>query len=244
MLCEDASSSGVKWNLDIVRRTLEIDYYTDMLCVWAYLAQIKVDELQKEFGERLLIHHKYLNLFGNTRHKIAAMENGFAGYSQHVREVVAHFPHVSVHERIWLDAAPCSSLPVHLVLKAVQILHQEGQLAPLQVNNRSIPVELSWRLREAFFQRGENISDWQCLASYLEALDISLEQVQALLGSGRAAAALCLDMQEQNERGIEGSPTFLLNEGRQKLYGNVGYRVIAANVQELLEREVDLPDWC
>ena len=33
---------------------------------------------------------------------------------------------------------------------------------------------------------------------------------------------------------IEGSPTFVLNEGRQKLYGNVGYRVIEANIRELL----------
>ena len=33
---------------------------------------------------------------------------------------------------------------------------------------------------------------------------------------------------------IEGSPSFVLNEGRQKLYRNIGFRVIEANIQELL----------
>jgi hypothetical protein len=33
---------------------------------------------------------------------------------------------------------------------------------------------------------------------------------------------------------IEGSPSFVLKEGRQKLYGNVGFRIIEANIQELL----------
>jgi len=31
---------------------------------------------------------------------------------------------------------------------------------------------------------------------------------------------------------VQGSLTFLLNEGRQRLYGNVGYSVIEANIKE------------
>jgi hypothetical protein len=33
---------------------------------------------------------------------------------------------------------------------------------------------------------------------------------------------------------IEGSPSFVLNEGRQKLYGNVGLRIIEAKIQEII----------
>ena len=41
------------------------------------------------------------------------------------------------------------------------------------------------------------------------------------------------------------SPTFILNEGRQKLYGNVGYRVIEANLQELLKSpDASQASWC
>ena len=44
---------------------------------------------------------------------------------------------------------------------------------------------------------------------------------------------------------IEGSPSLVLNEGRQKLYGNVGFRVIEANIQELLrEPRINDASWC
>ena len=40
--------------------------------------------------------------------------------------------------------------------------------------------------------------------------------------------------QDADKMRIEGSPSFVLNEGRQNLYGNVGFRVIEANIVELL----------
>ena len=44
---------------------------------------------------------------------------------------------------------------------------------------------------------------------------------------------------------VQGSPTFVLNDGRQKLYGNVGFRIIEANIQELLrEPKPDQASWC
>jgi hypothetical protein len=33
---------------------------------------------------------------------------------------------------------------------------------------------------------------------------------------------------------VQGSPTILLNNCRQTLYGNIGYRIIEANIGELL----------
>jgi hypothetical protein len=36
----------------------------------------------------------------------------------------------------------------------------------------------------------------------------------------------------------------VLNEGRQHLNGNVGYRVIEANVRELLHKPADEMSWC
>ena len=41
------------------------------------------------------------------------------------------------------------------------------------------------------------------------------------------------------------SPTFIMNEGRQKLFGNVGYRGLEANVGELLRSAPeDEASWC
>ena len=62
--------------------------------------------------------------------------------------------------------------------------------------------------------------------------------------SASADAALAEDHEAAGQHGITGSPTYLLNEGRQKLYGNVGYRLIEANVEELLRDNSDRASWC
>ena len=44
--------------------------------------------------------------------------------------------------------------------------------------------------------------------------------------------------------GIKVSPTCSFNEGRQRLSGHVGYRIIAANIRELTEPAALLQAWC
>ena len=62
---------------------------------------------------------------------------------------------------------------------------------------------------------------------------------------GTAIALLTRDYQEAEKLRIEGSPTFVLNEGRQKLFGNVGFRIIEANIKELLKEPAgDQASWC
>ncbi len=214
---------------------ITIDYYTDMLCVWAYFGQVKVDELEREFGERIEIRHRYLPLFGCCETRIGQGEGGWEGYADHVLETARNFPHVEVNPRIWRAVRPASSLPVHLVLKAVQGLSG----LPAGTAER-----LAWNLRLGFFRDLQNIADQRVLHDHLVALEIPVEAVEQEIATGRAFAALARDMERARAQGVEGSPTFLMNEGRQRLYGNVGYRAIAANVQELLERKVDIPSWC
>ena len=44
---------------------------------------------------------------------------------------------------------------------------------------------------------------------------------------------------------MEGTPTCLLNEGRQVLFGNMGYQVLEANIRELSrEPAAGAASWC
>jgi predicted DsbA family dithiol-disulfide isomerase len=53
------------------------------------------------------------------------------------------------------------------------------------------------------------------------------------------------DQRDADKMKIEGSPSFVLSEGRQKLYGNVGFRIIEANIEELLRGpHADEASWC
>ncbi len=62
--------------------------------------------------------------------------------------------------------------------------------------------------------------------------------------SGQAYAALMADYEQAQELRIKGSPSWVLNSGRQILYGNIGYRVLNANIEELAKSPVQEASWC
>lgn len=82
------------------------------------------------------------------------------------------------------------------------------------------------------------------LYAIAEQHDLPTNIIGELIDNGEALASLCRDMELANEYKVEGSPTFILNEGRQKLYGNLGYKIIEANVQEVLNRPENQATWC
>ncbi len=51
-------------------------------------------------------------------------------------------------------------------------------------------------------------------------------------------------MELVKEHNVTVSPTLIFNEGRQRLNGNVGYRVIEANIRELLHNPAGEHSWC
>jgi hypothetical protein len=62
---------------------------------------------------------------------------------------------------------------------------------------------------------------------------------------GSAYAALWSDQLLREAQQIKGSPTYIIDGGRQTLFGNVGYRVIEANVKELLKPQTgEGASWC
>ena len=64
------------------------------------------------------------------------------------------------------------------------------------------------------------------------------------IDSGDAYAQLSKDLELVKEHNITVSPTLILNEGRQRLNGNVGYRAIEANIRELLNTPPGEKSWC
>jgi len=230
--------------------TVSIAYYSDLLCIWAYVAQIKVDELRRNFLGRVNLDYRFVSIFGDARGRIGsrwATRGGFEGYASHVRDVVEGFDHVEVHPRLWTEDVPASSWPSHLFVKAAALATAAGIVdgAPVAEFEGRTPVEeLAWRLRLAFFRDLRDIARLEVQLELAGAMGLPVEAIRARLDDGTAFAALAGDHESAASHHITGSPTFLLNEGRQKLYGNVGYRVIEANVQECLRDNRDVASWC
>jgi predicted DsbA family dithiol-disulfide isomerase len=230
--------------------TIQVSYVSDVLCVWAYVAEARLDELRREYGTSIELEYRFIPIFGATQHRIGEgwkTRGGYGGFAKHVREVATDFPHVTVHERAWTDVAPTTSAAAHEILCAARLLESEGRIDPArrdELGGRTHLEEAIWRVRSAFFAEARDISDKDVLREILSEAGLPSAAIDAKLRSGEAMAELCRDIELRDEHNIEGSPTYYLNQGRQKLYGNVGYRVVSANLRELLERPGHQASWC
>ena len=143
-----------------------------------------------------------------------------------------------------MKTRPASSASPHLFLKAAQQCSNEA--AP---NATHFPPnffdQLMWAFRSAFFKDCRDISRWDIQCEIAGGIGADIGVIEERIHSGTAFAALAADYQDADKMRIEGSPSLVLNEGRQKLYGNVGFRVIEANVQGLLHAPgPEDASWC
>ena len=225
---------------------LPITYWSDILCIWAYIGQARMDEVQAGHGDSVAITPRFVSVFGDTHGKIAASwkdRDGFAGYARHVQSVAARFPHVSLSPAAWTEVQPASSMGPHLFAKAVSLWEAAQHDTPQR--HQPLTESMIWTLRRGFFADALDISRLDVQLDLAHPFGIPMLEIERLLESGAPQAALAADYQDAEKSRIEGSPTLVLNEGRQKLYGNVGYRIIDANIRELLrEPATGQASWC
>jgi len=222
---------------------VEIAYYSDVLCIWAYVAERRLEELAANFGDEIEIVPHYCSVFPDAWGKIEG-KGGFESFNRHLREVASRYPHIDVNDAVWLRGRPRSSASPHLFLKAVELIERDGG-APAKPYLERLSTRAAREMRLAFFAEALDIADWGVHRDIAARIGADYEAVEARLRSSEAIACLARDYDLSQKKGIEGSPTFVMNEGRQKLFGNVGYRLLEANVQELLRRpNSEQATWC
>lgn len=231
-----ADTSG--WQVRSDMNVVELTHFSDLLCVWAYIAQARMAAVKEKFGDSVRIRQRFCSVFGDTAEKIRLSwkeKGGYEGFNLHLRHVAERFPHITVHPDIWLKTRPASSASPHLFLKAVQLWDRDSKIFD----------QVVWALRSAFFRDCRDISRWDVQCEIAEGLGANIGAIEELIHSGGAFASLAADYQDADKMRIEGSPSLVLNDGRQKLYGNVGFRLIEANIQELFrEPRADDASWC
>ena len=215
---------------------LEVDYYTDVLCVWAWIAQHRIDEIEKEWGDRIRLRHHCVNVFGDTLNRIGdkwSDRGGYAGFAEHVEESAAPFEFAPINPAIWRDVRPYTSATAHMALKAAELQKSADDANKLAVV-----------LRKSFFVEALDIGSVQVVLKIAGEAGFDPVDLESRIESGQALAALVADYERAREINIKGSPSWVLNNGRQILYGNVGYRILSANIEELLKSPVDEASWC
>jgi predicted DsbA family dithiol-disulfide isomerase len=212
--------------------SVQVDHFSDVLCIWAYVAQARIDELLSTFGSDLQVDYHFISIFGDTPGKLErqwAERGGGAGYCAHVRKVAADFEHVEVHPDVWARNAPISSMPCHLFLCAVKIAEERSG----SVGGKF--ASACGGLREAFFRDLIDVSSRRAQFEIAEQLDLPVAAIESALNSGEAHATFAEGLRKAQGYSVHVSPSLVLDGGRQLLGGNVGYRVLEANVRELRE---------
>ncbi len=210
---------------------LEILYFSDVLCVWAYVGQIRLETLRERFGAQICVRDRFINVYGDVPRRILQHAGGAddpqAAYARKMRAVAARFEHTKMHEDAFTKVTPKSSNQAHLILGALRAVEETG---------RSVD-RFARRVRRAFFEEARDVGHLDVLFGLLEEEQLERAPVEEALRDGRAMAELSHDLLQKERLAIAGSPTYVLDGGREKLFGNVGYRVIEANVKELLDAE-------
>lgn len=215
---------------------LIIDYYTDILCIWAWVAQRRIDELNAQMGEKIEIRHRYIDVFGDVEKNINLhwKERGsYEGFAEHVRKTSSTFENAPINSKIWTEVRPATSANAHLALKAVELSYDKQK-----------SIDAALMLRSSFFNDAFNIGNLDVIYRLMTEFGLDDEAIKNSIHNGTAMAALMADYQKAKQDNIKGSPSYVIDGGRQILYGNVGYRIIHSNIEELLKHPQDEASWC
>lgn len=216
---------------------LRILHFSDVLCIWAYVGQNSLYRLAEQFGDRVQIEEHFCSIFPDTQTKISKTWNdrgGFDGYADHVKMVADSSKNLSIHDDVWSRVRPKSSASPQLFIKAIELLeHKATDIRfPNRLSNRAAKD-----LRTAFFAEARDISDWSVQRSISENLGVNFDEVRKKIETGEAIAKLAADYEHGQTLHVQGSPTYILNEGRQILFGNISYNILEANVSEWLSEK-------
>lgn len=215
---------------------LEVEYYTDVLCIWAWVAQRRVYELDRQFASKIQLRCFYLDVFGDSVSKIEmdwGERGGYKAYAEHVRESAAAYCELPVNTKTWSEVRPVTSASAHVLIKAVEREHGAATAS-----------KAALAIRNAFFIDARDISCMPVLREVIQSLNLDWQALDDHLQSGAALAALMADYKQCRSKNIQGSPSYVMDRGHQTLYGNVGFRVIQANIEELLRHPAGEASWC
>jgi predicted DsbA family dithiol-disulfide isomerase len=217
---------------------LRVQLFTDVLCFFAYAGDIRFRQIREDFGEQVMVVHHFISIYGDVRRRLLKSGKSNTEYGATVRDLADRFPHIQVHPDIFRKNVPASCIPCHLFLSAVKLLEERGQVPASSFR------QLTWAMREAFFRDLVDVSRRSEQVALAERFSLPIDPIVAVIDSGEAFAEVANDMQIQRELNVPVSPALVLNEGRQLLNGNVGYRVIEANIRELLSNKGLEASWC
>lgn len=214
-----------------MEQRLSFSYWSDPLCVWAFVAQERLDRILAELGEQLEVNYRVVVVFGSLPWRFEHgpwSETGPTGRRQLTRDIAAQHGHPEVDGAFLVGDCPATSWSPAAAIKAVCELERLGEAAA------GAGARYQHALRRRLFVENQNVARRSVQLELCEAQDLSRAAVERRLDDGSALARVWEDQNEKDRLRLQGSPTYVFDSGRAMLYGNVAYGVLHATIDELL----------
>lgn len=208
---------------------LQFSYWSDPLCIWALVAQKKLDRVLTELGEHVRVDYRIVPVFGSVPWRFTSgpwAKDGVDGRVAATRRIAEQSGRTDVSGECWRRALPASSWAPAAAIKAVFALEEE--------RGDDFGAGYQRALRERFFVAEANIARRAVQLEVAEELGLPRAPIEARLDDGSALAAVCEDHAEKERLRIQGSPTYVFDGGRAMLYGNFDYGILRSTVEELV----------
>ena len=144
------------------------------------------------------------------------------------RRVAEQHGRHDISGQVWIDDPPASSWASGAAVKGVGLLEADG-LAPPGAMAATLQA-----LRRAFFEENQNIGRRSVQLAVAESQGVAAAALEATLDDGRALAALFEDHAAREAQHVVGSPTWVFDGGRAKLYGNFAEDILHETVRALV----------
>jgi predicted DsbA family dithiol-disulfide isomerase len=210
---------------------LPVGYWTDPLCIWAFVAQPRLDHVRGAYGAELDLRHHVVPVFGSIPLRFRQgpwAAGGHAARAEATRTIAQKHGRIGVSGQVWIDDPPASSWPAGMAAKAVLALEAQERVPPGAAD------AYLWGLRTRFFLDDVNMARRSAQLALAEHLDLPRGLIEQALDDGSALAALWEDHAEAERLHLQGSPTWVFDGGRTLLYGNFDERVLTATVDAML----------
>lgn len=209
---------------------ITLGHWSDPFCIWAYVAQPKLDRVLEAHSHQLDVQYHIVPVFGSMPARFTSgswAAKGPAGRAEVCQRIAMEHRGNEISGEVWLKDPPTSSWAAGAAAKAVTVLEEQGTVAP-GTGGRFIG-----QLRDRFFEDNRNTARRSEQLAIAEALDVPRAALEALLDDGTGLSRLWEDHAERERLRLQGSPTYVFDGGRAQLYGNFNYAILEATINEL-----------
>jgi predicted DsbA family dithiol-disulfide isomerase len=187
---------------------LRIDLVSDVVCPWCIIGYLQLQKALAPRADRI-----QLELHWHPFELNPDMPPEGQDLREHIAKKYGSTPEQSRGARARLTELGASlgfefnytdDMRMVNTFRAHQLLHWAGE--------QGVQTELKLALFDAFFRRGEDVSDTAVLTAVAGRVGLDKTEAAAVLADGRYAQAVREDQRQWLEQGIQAVPTFVINQ--------------------------------